>query len=96
MAYGLKPPQIPSEVQVSTLETAELVERVLSCWLEPLNVNRVALLCVSLDAEWNMSHREGVSILQLLSHADVDHIYIIPVGFLFLLCRVIKDLFIDS
>jgi hypothetical protein len=78
------------------LETAELVERVLSCWLEPLDVNGAAHLCVSLDAEWNMSRREDVSILQLLSHADADHIYIIPVGFLSLLCRVIKDLFIGS
>jgi hypothetical protein len=85
-AYGLKPLQIPAQVQVSMLETADLVERVLSCWLAPLNVDETAHLCVSLDAEWNMSRREGVSILQLISLTDTDHIYIIPVGhFYFLL-----------
>ena len=45
------------------LETAELVESVLSCWLAPLGVDDKAYLCVSLDAEWNVSRQEGVSIL---------------------------------
>ena len=62
------------------LKTADLVERVLSSWLAPLNVNEVAHLCISLNVEWNMSHREGVSILKLISHTNADHIYIIPVG----------------
>jgi hypothetical protein len=79
-AYGLKSLQIPAGVQVSMLETADLVERVLSSWLAPLDVDEAAHLCISLDAEWNMSCREGVSILQLISHTDADHIYIIPVG----------------
>jgi hypothetical protein len=79
-AYGLKLLQIPSGVQISMLETAELVEGVLSCWLAPLDADTSPYLCISLDAEWNMSHREGVSILQLLSCDDADHIYIILVG----------------
>jgi len=64
------------------LETAELVESMLLCWLAPLGVDDKAYLCVSLDAEWNMSRREGVSILQLTSHTDQDHIYIILVSFI--------------
>ncbi len=67
------------------LETHELVERVLSQWLAPLDLDETTHLCVSLDAEWNMSRRIGVSILQLASHSDQDHIYIIPVS-LYIFC----------
>ena len=66
-------------MQVLVLETHDLVERVLSHWLAPLDLDKAAHLCVSLDAEWNMSRRIGVSILQLACHSDCDYIYIIPV-----------------
>ncbi len=69
-------------MQVLVLETHDLVERVLSHWLAPLDLDETAHLCVSLDAEWNMSRRIGVSIIQLASHSDCDHIYIIPVRLL--------------
>jgi len=71
-------------MQVSTLETHELVERVLAYWLAPLDIDKSAHLCVSLDAEWNVSRRVGVSILQLTCHSDPDHIYIVPASLLHL------------
>src|SRR6266545_133405 len=67
-------------MQVLVLETHDLVERVLSYWLAPLDLDEAAHLCVSLDAEWNMSRRIGVSTIQLASHLDRDQIYIIPVS----------------
>ncbi|KAJ7482500.1 hypothetical protein FB451DRAFT_1170367 [Mycena latifolia] len=36
-------------------------------------------VCVSLDAEWNISREVGVSIIQIAPHSEPDSIYIIPV-----------------
>jgi hypothetical protein len=79
-AYGLKPLSIPINIAISVLGTAERVEQILSCWLAPLDIDDKAHLCVSLDAEWNISRRQGVSVLQLACHTDPEHIYIIPVS----------------
>jgi hypothetical protein len=70
------------------LDQADLVEKVVSCWLLPLDVDKDAYICVSLDAEWNVSRRVGVSILQLACHLDSNHIYIIPVCMFFFLKKL--------
>ena len=47
--------------------------------LSPLDINPDAYLCISLDAEWNVSRCIGVSIIQIAPHDDLDTIFIIPV-----------------
>jgi hypothetical protein len=52
----------------------------MSSLLAPLDLDSNAHLCVSLDAEWNISRRIGVSILQIAPHSNPDIIFVIPVG----------------
>ena len=61
------------------LDTPSLVEAVFSSLLSPLDLDKDMHLCVSFDAEWNVSHRVGVSIIQVAPHSKPDEIYIIPV-----------------
>jgi hypothetical protein len=78
-AYGLKPINLPDTAKVSVLDTTELTESTLASIMAPLDVNPDAHLCVSLDAEWNISRRVGVSVIQLAPHSEPDSIFIIPV-----------------
>lgn len=52
----------------------------MSSLLAPLDLDSNSHLCVSLDAEWNVSRRIGVSILQIAPHSNPDTIFVIPVG----------------
>ena len=56
-----------------------LVESVLASLMEPID-NQDAHICVSIDAEWNISRHVGVSIVQIAPHSQPDSIYIIPVS----------------
>ncbi|KAG6849716.1 hypothetical protein H0H93_006013 [Arthromyces matolae] len=78
-ASGLKALTLPEDVQVTILSNADLCEKSLSCLMLPLDLDDDASLCISFDAEWNMSRRLGVSIIQIASHSDPKNIYIIPV-----------------
>jgi hypothetical protein len=40
-------------------------------------------LTASIDAEWKMSRKSGVSIFQVAPHSQSDTVFIIPVRFLF-------------
>ena len=77
-AYGLESLELPSSSPL-ILDTADLVEGILSLLIAPLDVNEKSCLCVSLDAEWNISHHIGVSIVQIAPHSCSNDIYIIPV-----------------
>ncbi|KAG6849717.1 hypothetical protein H0H93_006014 [Arthromyces matolae] len=70
---------LPAGVDVSFLPNIDLCEKILSPLMTPLDIDPDAYLCISLDAEWNVSRRVGVSILQLAPHSDPDHIFIIPI-----------------
>ncbi|KAF5379066.1 hypothetical protein D9615_005940 [Tricholomella constricta] len=78
-AYGLKSISLPDTVKISILDTPELTESTLASIMAPLDLNSDAHLCVSLDAEWNLSRRVGVSVLQTAPHSEPDSIFIIPV-----------------
>lgn len=78
-AHGLDSLDLPSSTRLMVLDTPSLVEGVLSSLLSPLDLDENMHLCVSLDAEWNVSRRVGVSIIQIAPHSRPDEIYIIPV-----------------
>lgn len=84
-AYGLKAFQLPSSLSITILGSYQLVESALMTILAPLNEDPTANVCVSLDAEWNISRNEGVSILQIAPHSLPDNIFIIPVRYLHIL-----------
>lgn len=77
-AYGLQPLEIPDSVKVHYLSAPDLVEAALSPLLELLDPVDSSL-CISIDAEWNISRTIGVSILQIAPHSDPNSIFIIPV-----------------
>jgi hypothetical protein len=66
-------------VRVIILESPSLVEGALSAILQPVDLDKKAVLVVSLDAEWNISRQMGVSILQIAPHSRPNEVYIIPV-----------------
>ncbi|KAJ7088237.1 hypothetical protein C8R43DRAFT_1142287 [Mycena crocata] len=78
-AHGLESLTLPLDASVIVLGTPSLVETTLSALTSSLDVDLTANLCVSLDAEWNVSRHIGVSILQLAPHGNLKSVYIIPV-----------------
>ncbi|KAF8133168.1 hypothetical protein K438DRAFT_1998221 [Mycena galopus ATCC 62051] len=78
-AHGLKSLCLPPSVEVTFLGAVNLVESALSSLLAPLDLDPAENLCMSLDAEWNISRQVGVSTLQIAPHSEPDIIYIIPV-----------------
>lgn len=79
-AHGLGSFVLPQTLSTLVLHTAEVVETVLSSLMEPLDKDPSDSLCLSLDAEWNISRSSGVSIIQLAPHLDPPSVYIIPVS----------------
>jgi hypothetical protein len=79
-AYGLSELRIPDSVHPAWLSTPELAELALFSVLLPIE-NPEASICVSFDAEWNVSRKVGVSIIQIAPHTMPDTIFIIPVSF---------------
>jgi hypothetical protein len=78
-AYGLKELKLPDSLRTVVLNSPTLVEGVFSSLLSSLDSDKDAVLAVSLDAEWNISRRIGVSIIQIAPHSQPNEIYIIPV-----------------
>lgn len=78
-AYGLKELKLPDSLRTIVLDSPTLVEGMLSSLFPPLDSDKNAVLAVSLDAEWNISRRIGVSVIQIAPHSHPDEIYIIPV-----------------
>ncbi|KAJ7592684.1 ribonuclease H-like domain-containing protein [Mycena floridula] len=66
--------ELPANVKIHVLRDYTRVENA----LKPLVIEGEESF-LSIDAEWNLSRRFGVSILQLAFHSDPDNIYIIPV-----------------
>lgn len=82
IAHGLKQLELPASLKIVLLGTAALAEAALSALLAPLDdfgADNEESLCVSLDAEWNMSRTVGVSVIQIAPHSLPDTIYIVPV-----------------
>ena len=78
-AYGLILLELPDSLKIIWLGTSELVETTLSALIYVLDLSEHANICVSLDAEWNLSRLTRVSILQIAPHDDPNVVYIIPV-----------------
>ncbi|KAL0574869.1 hypothetical protein V5O48_007096 [Marasmius crinis-equi] len=84
-AYGLEP--FKFNVKATVLSTVAAVDAVLSPLVEMIGPDNLdssmrpdTSLCLSIDAEWNISCSIGVSILQLAPHTDPEAVYIIPVS----------------
>ncbi|KAJ7760286.1 hypothetical protein DFH07DRAFT_771914 [Mycena maculata] len=58
----LKSLELPDTVSIQFLGISTLVESALYSVMTVLDDNPEAHLCISLDAEWNVSHRVGVSV----------------------------------
>jgi hypothetical protein len=80
VAHGLIPLELSSVLKAEVLETANLVEAVFSSLMAPLDNDPEGCICISIDAEWNISRTIGVSIIQVAPHSDRDTVYIIPVN----------------
>ncbi|KZT32687.1 hypothetical protein SISSUDRAFT_1133021 [Sistotremastrum suecicum HHB10207 ss-3] len=87
LASGVVPPiasrgldilKLPEQTEIHILNTLTLIDTRISALLLPLDEDPVASLCVSIDAEWNISRKIGVSLLQIAPHSMPNHIYIIP------------------
>ena len=78
-AYGLMALELPPTTNISWLGTPELTESTFSSIMASVDLDPDEHLCISLDAEWNISRRIGVSIMQIALHSQPDIIYIIPV-----------------
>ena len=86
-AYGRKPLDLPDNFKVVLLATPNLVEKVFSSLMDPLDLDPGKSLASSVDAEWKQSRTSGVSIFQVLPHSGVNEIYVIPVRFWCWLCK---------
>ncbi|KZT31665.1 hypothetical protein SISSUDRAFT_1067573 [Sistotremastrum suecicum HHB10207 ss-3] len=75
---GLDPFQSPEDIEVIHLRNSGLIEACMASMISTASDNATPL-CVSLDAEWNISRPTGVSILQLLFHSSPSVVYIIHV-----------------
>ena len=85
-AHRLELLDLLTTTHICFLDTPSLVEGILSSFLGPLDLDENAHLCVSLDAEWNVSCHVGVSIIQIAPHSELDSIYIIPASSIHLIC----------
>src|SRR5215475_11080635 len=79
IAHGLKPLELSLALKTEVLESANLVEAVFSSLMAPLDNDPESCICISMDAEWNISRTIGVSIIQVAPHSDPNSVYIIPV-----------------
>ena len=79
-AYGLAPLNLPGSLDILWLSTPQLAELAVLSILAPIENDPAAHVCVSLDAEWNISRHTGVSIIQIAPHAIPDSVFIIPVS----------------
>ncbi|KAJ7667374.1 hypothetical protein B0H17DRAFT_1142779 [Mycena rosella] len=75
---GLEPFEIPESVRIQEVLSAELADNIFSSFTELLDSDAATHICISLEAEWNVSRTTGVSILQIAPHAE-DTIFIVPV-----------------
>ncbi|KAH9486050.1 Exonuclease 3'-5' domain-containing protein 2 [Psilocybe cubensis] len=78
-AHGLTALNLPNDIKVSWLASWDVTESTLSALMSSLDSDSDQYLCVSLDAEWNLSRKIGVSIIQIAPHNLPNIIYIIPV-----------------
>jgi hypothetical protein len=78
-AHGLKALELPPSLKVQSLGTASLVDAALSSLMAPLDDDPNHCLCISMDAEWNVSRTLGVSVIQIAPHSEPNSVFIIPV-----------------
>ncbi|PPR04752.1 hypothetical protein CVT24_006893 [Panaeolus cyanescens] len=79
-AYGLQPLTIPLSIPIHILDNATLVNNIFSSLLSPLDsdTHPDSHLCVSMDAEWNLSRWISVSWIQIIFHSEPGIIYLVP------------------
>ncbi|KAJ7831578.1 hypothetical protein B0H13DRAFT_1915396 [Mycena leptocephala] len=78
-AHGLKSLSLPTELKIMRLDSTTIVQDAFTSLIGPLDSDKSAHICASLDTEWNLSRRVGVSVLQIAPHSHPNTIYIIPI-----------------
>ncbi|KAJ7431662.1 hypothetical protein B0H11DRAFT_1941390 [Mycena galericulata] len=78
-AHGLGLLELPQNLDIKILETPARVEALCASLMASVDDDAKSHLCVSLDAEWNVSRTVGVSIVQIAPHSMPGCIYIVPV-----------------
>ncbi|KAJ7624250.1 hypothetical protein DFH06DRAFT_1445903 [Mycena polygramma] len=78
-AHGLEALELANNVQIKVLDTPQQVEGVCHPLIDSLDKDPKTPSCVSIDAEWNISRKLGVSVIQLAPHSMPQSIFIIPV-----------------
>jgi hypothetical protein len=79
-AHGLRSLTLPTSIQVTYLDSLSLAQDAFKPLIAHLDSNTDQHCCISLDAEWNVSRRIGVSVLQIAPHVFPDTIFVIPVS----------------
>ncbi|KAJ7433027.1 hypothetical protein B0H11DRAFT_2209095 [Mycena galericulata] len=77
-AHGLELLELPQNLDIKILETPARVEALCASLMASVDDDVKSHLCVSLDAEWNVSRTVGVSIVQIAPHSMPGCIYIVP------------------
>ncbi|KAF5357541.1 hypothetical protein D9757_012351 [Collybiopsis confluens] len=67
--------KLPQSFKVKVVQRPEYIDKALKPLVDFLDQDPDALLYLSLDAEWNISRRTGVSILQLCPHFDSEVVH---------------------
>ncbi|KAE9387853.1 hypothetical protein BT96DRAFT_948054 [Gymnopus androsaceus JB14] len=70
---------LPKGFKPVVIQRPDYIEKALAPLVDILDQEPSAALYLSLDAEWNVRRRIGVSVLQLCAHIDPPAVYIISV-----------------
>jgi len=64
--------------------------------MAPLDLDKNMSLAASIDAEWKISQKSGVSIFQVAPHSQPDTVFIIPVRYLCFLPPYLTLIFLSA
>ncbi|KIK66675.1 hypothetical protein GYMLUDRAFT_909987 [Collybiopsis luxurians FD-317 M1] len=70
---------LPKSCKVKVVQLPDYIDNALKSLVDLLDEDPDASLHLSMDAEWNVLRRTGVSILQLCPHTDPTTVYIVKV-----------------
>lgn len=77
--HPTEPLKLPETVSTVIVEDVQSIQNLFQRIMDPLNDSDDARITCSVDAEWNLSRTEGVSIIQVAPHHDISRIYIVKV-----------------
>jgi hypothetical protein len=84
-AYDLEPLDLVLDFKIIWLCIYELVENTFSSLMAPLDLDNNKSLAASINVEWKISRRLGVSIFQVAPHSQPNTVFVILVSIFSLL-----------